>query len=281
MHSSPIFTIIAALAALASARPATGDHYTSTTSTEAAHPSSTSYSGDSGSSGAGDDSDLPPIVPVNTRANDADLIHKLTTAATARERYDLLDQPGDFVFDFMNAVEGSETEGKGGRTVASTATTFPALIGNSASMSVGFLGPCGLNTPHVHPRGTELNIIVRGRLVTNFIPENGVDAVENTMSTFQMAVFPQGAVHTEFNPDCEDAVFVAGFPSEDPGVEQVAETFFGLRSDIVQATLGGVDMIDGADLESFRDMIPGNVAAGVESCLKKCGIEKNEKRSLK
>jgi hypothetical protein len=88
-----------------------------------------------------------------------------------------------------------------------------------------------------------------------------------------MTVFPMGATHTEFNPECDDAVFVAGFASEDPGVEQVAQTLFSLRPEIVQADLG-VETINGEDIEEFRDRLPANVALGVERCLKKCGISK-------
>jgi len=33
-------------------------------------------------------------------------------------------------------------------------------------------------------------------------------------------------------------------------------------------------MVDGMDLDSFKKVIPANVALGVESCLQKCGISK-------
>ncbi|KAF5025528.1 hypothetical protein F66182_2433 [Fusarium sp. NRRL 66182] len=225
------------------------------------------------------DSVLPPVVPINTRSGDRDLIAKLITAPTQVERAKLLNQPGDYIFDFAQGT-GGEAVGKGGRSVSATALTMPALIGNGASMTVAFLGPCGMNTAHVHNRATELNIIVKGRLVTNFVLENGVRPIQNTMDTFQMAVFPQGAIHQEFNPDCEDAVFVASFDSTDPGVSQVAQNFFSLRPDVVKATLGGIKTIDGKDIESFRDMIPANIALGIDACLNKCGIKRNAKRSI-
>ena len=81
-------------------------------------------------------------------------------------------------------------------------------------------------------------------------------------------------MHTEFNPDCTDAVFVAAFPDEDPGVQQVVQTFFGLEDGIIQAALGGDGTIDGVDLDSFRSLIPANVVQGVESCLQACNISK-------
>ncbi|KAF4126003.1 Cupin 1 [Geosmithia morbida] len=223
---------------------------------------------------------LPPIVPINTRANDADFIAELRTAATAEDRAKLLDQPGDYVFDFASDSPPEVTKGKGGRSVAADAKTMPALVGLDSSMTVGFLGPCGMNTAHVHPRATELNIVVKGRLVTSFIPQNKVTAIANTMDTYQMSVFPQGAIHQEFNPDCTDAVFVAAFNDEDPGVNTVAQNFFGLGDDIVQATLGGPVSFDGADIDTFRKAIPDNIALGIDACLSKCGIQRNKKRGV-
>ncbi|KAK7416535.1 hypothetical protein QQX98_005139 [Neonectria punicea] len=228
------------------------------------------------------DAVLPKVVPVNTRSGDMDLIAKLLTAPTQVDRVSLLSEPGDYIFDFNDdgAPASSEARGAGGFSVSATAKTFPALIGNGAAMTVGFLGPCGMNTAHVHNRATELNIIVKGRLVTNFVLENGARPIENTMSTYQMAVFPKGAIHQEFNPDCEDAVFVAGFDNTDPGVSQIAQNFFRLRKDVVQSTLGGIGTLNGQDIESFREMIPANIALGIETCLDKCGLKRNEKRDI-
>lgn len=89
-----------------------------------------------------------------------------------------------------------------------------------------------------------------------------------------MTVFPQGAVHTEFNPDCTDAVFVASFPGEDPGVGQIAREYFGLEDEIVRGSSGGEIAVDGRDIKIFRSKIPANIAKGVDSCLAKCGIAK-------
>ena len=75
----------------------------------------------------------------------------------------------------------------------------------------------------------------------------------------------------EWNPTCEPAVFVAGFNSEDPGVEQDAQTLFALDPELTQADLGVVTL-NGESIEEFKDKLPVNVAQGVQSCLKKCGI---------
>lgn len=228
------------------------------------------------------DAVIPPIVPINTRAGNEELITKLMTSASAVQRFKHLDQPGDWIFDFsdVNAPFRSESKGKGGLSIAANSETMPALIGNGQSMTVAFLGPCGMNTPHVHPRATELNVVVEGRLVTNFFLENGAKPIANTLNRFQMAVFPQGSIHVEFNPTCHDTIFVAGFNNEDSGVNTVAQAFFSLRPDIVSSTLGGLKSLDGKDIESFRELIPANIALGIDACLDKCGIKRNAKRDL-
>ncbi|KAH8810638.1 spherulin-1A [Xylogone sp. PMI_703] len=202
---------------------------------------------------------------------------QLELAGTAVDRLNLL-APEEFVFDFNITHPGIVT-GAGGKTVKADRDTFPALIGTSGSMTLGFIGPCGFNTPHTHPRAAEMNIVVQGRLIGSVTPENGAAHRSHELNKFQMTVFPQGAMHTEFNPDCEPAVFVAAFPSEDPGVQQVAQTFFGLEDDLIKAALGGDLSINGAELDSFRTLIPANVANGVEECLQKCNIPLTGKRA--
>ncbi|KAI9371587.1 RmlC-like cupin domain-containing protein [Aspergillus egyptiacus] len=225
---------------------------------------------------------LPPIVPINPRSGNTELIQSLLLSPLQSDRAALLNQPGDYIFDFTpsHAPPNSTSRGAGGVSTTANAKTMPALIGNGASMTLGFLGPCGMNTAHVHNRATELNVVVQGRLVTNFVLENGAAPVQNTLSTYQMAVFPQGAIHQEFNPDCDDAVFVAGFNNADHGVSQVAQNFFSLREDVVRATLGGLQTLNGQDIESFRELIPANVALGIEACLEKCGLTRHAKRDL-
>jgi len=243
----------------------------STTSSATSAATSSSYGG---VKDANVDQMLPEKVKANPRSGDKALIESLLLAPTVKARQKLLNQPGDVIFDFTNPTDEAVAMGMGGRVVSANAETFPALIGNGGALSVAFLKGCGLNSPHVHNRATELNIPVKGRLVTSFVEENGVDAREDLLDTFNMAVFPQGAIHAEYNPDCEDAVFVAGFNNPDPGVEQVAQAFFSLRPDIVGASLNGVSMLDGQDLAAFEHLLPANVVRGVETCLKKCGLTK-------
>jgi hypothetical protein len=92
------------------------------------------------------------------------------------------------------------------------------------------------------------------------------------LQQYSATVYPQGSIHYQFNPNCEQAVFVGSFNSEDPGSSQTAQNLFALDPVIIDATLGSPSNINGADIAKFRALIPRSVALGVESCLKKCNI---------
>jgi Cupin len=191
----------------------------------------------------------------------------LLTEATEVDRVNFLNA-SEFVFDFFHPNDPASTTGSGfdGRIVTAKRDTFPPLVGAGVSMSVGFLGPCGLNTPHVHPRGTEFNIAINGTLRVGMLAENGAQFITNTVQAGQATVFPRGSIHFEQNEGCEPIIFVAAFSDEDPGTTSLANQFFSLPPDIIQAALGGVD------LQKIIPGIPKNVAFGTEDCLKRCGI---------
>jgi hypothetical protein len=215
-----------------------------------------------------------PTTAADPPASGLTLFQQLVLAPNAVERSKLLaDDQFIFQFNDPNLKEGV-TKGEGGNITRADHATFPALVGQGGAVAIGFLGPCGFNTPHVHPRAAELNLVIEGNLFANVVFENGARFIEHTIGKFGMTVFPQGAVHTEFNPDCTPSTFVASFPNEDPGVGQIAQEYFGLTSEIVKGSAGGEVTIGGEFIDAFRDKLPANVAKGVDSCLQKCGIAK-------
>jgi hypothetical protein len=140
--------------------------------------------------------------------------------------------------------------------------------------------PCGINTPHVHPRATEfLTLVSNTNLKFGYVLENGLVAagqnpeIAGTLKQYEGTVFPQGSIHFQFNDGCKPAVFVAGLNSEDPGTNQIAQGFFALNSGVVNATLGFPKEINGKNIEQFRKMIPANFAQDVDRCLAKCNTK--------
>ncbi|KAF8208538.1 RmlC-like cupin domain-containing protein [Mycena galopus ATCC 62051] len=197
------------------------------------------------------------------------LITELKDAPTAVNRINDLPEDSQFIFDFFDPAN-APAPGAGGEVVLANAASFPAVIGNGAAMAIGLLGPCGLNTPHTHPRATEMLFNVNSTTIrSGMITENNARFIMTDLKPGQMTIFPQGSIHFQLNEGCEPALFVSGLNSEDPGVLQIAQRFFGLSPDIVAATLGdlGVEEVLG-----LNDMIPDSVALGAAECLQRCGI---------
>ena len=193
----------------------------------------------------------------------------LLSAATAVDRIKLLED-ADFVFDFFSPTPDEvTTSGSDGHVVAAKRDTFPALVGNGIALSVGFLGPCGLNTPHTHPRAAEFNLAINGTVLTGMLAENEARFVMNTLNPGQATVFPRGAIHFEQNLGCDPVIFVAAFSDEDPGTSSLAPNFFSLPADVVGPTLGGLGT---KEVEGLQAEIPKNVVYGRDECLSRCGI---------
>lgn len=192
----------------------------------------------------------------------------------------VLTSDDDFKFSVVKRKTGGP--GEGGEIVAANRKTFPALTNTGVGAAVAFLNACGFNTPHVHPRATELAVVVQGKIVTSMFPENGVNFTDGTpreimteLDQFDATVFYQGSVHSQFNPTCEPAVFVAAFNSDEFGTGQVAQELFSGKDKNLTAAIFG-DQIDGADVDRLKGQISKNVARGVEECLKICNIAKRK-----
>ncbi|CVK99515.1 related to spherulin 1A precursor [Fusarium mangiferae] len=218
--------------------------------------------------------------PRNTRRGDSSkplsLTAQLRLADTAADRFALLPEDDDFVFDFNKK---QDNPGKGGELIAANRANFPALVGTGAGMAFGRIDPCGMNTLHVHPRSAELQVVTSGRLITEMVPENGVldkdgkrRVIRTELTANMMTPFYQGSIHTQFNPDCEPATFIATFATEDFGTGQIADELVSLSDDVIAATFG--QSIAGEDIDKVRQAVPESIALGVDKCLETCGLKK-------
>ena len=116
-----------------------------------------------------------------------------------------------------------ERHGHGCRSdgVSLTSPFLPSIP--SLTQDKSFIRPCGMNSPHTHPRATEFLYVVNGQMETGFIEENGARFVVNTVSEGQGTLFPKGSIHYQINLGCEPLTFVAALNNEDPGVSQIAQ----------------------------------------------------------
>lgn len=202
---------------------------------------------------------------------DPDFVRSIVTASTQLQRINLL-ADSDFIFDFNNFTTGRPglALGKDGHTIAANAGTMPALIGEGVSITLGVIGPCGMNTPHTHPRATEFNYVVNGSFTTGMFQENGARVVLGNVTAGQASLFPRGAIHFEANLGCEPAIFVAAFGDSDPGTLQIAQGLFGLPVQVIGVVLGN-DLTQ-SQITTLQSMIPANVAFGLDECVTRCGL---------
>lgn len=205
-----------------------------------------------------------------------DFINSVELAATEVDRYTLLSQmdPTHLKFDFNPAANPGVTPGYGGQVDTANRGNFPSVIGTGISAAVGFMNPCGLNTPHIHPRASEFLVLAEGSNVkTGLILENKFIVQQNTtLSQFQGTVFPEGSIHFQFNDNCHPAVFISGLSNEDPGASSIAQNFFSFDPAILDITLGFPEQIDGDNFAAFKMGIPAPFAKDLEECMVRCGM---------
>ena len=88
----------------------------------------------------------------------------------------------------------------------------------------------GANSPHTHPRATEIQIVVQGGPVyTEFIMENGASPVKNIVPIGSATIFPKGSIHFQQN--------LGKFYSLDLNAESYLKDHFRLRTDYLHRKL--------------------------------------------
>jgi len=214
---------------------------------------------------------LQVVAQTADAAKAAELVADLKKAPTQVARLQILANNNDWIFDY-NAGVGT-TRAAGGNLTVSNVANFPALFANGMALAIGDMAPCGMNTPHTHPRATEFLYLVNGNMEAGFIEENGARFVVNQLTAGQGTLFPKGSIHYQINTGCEPIKFVAALNDEDPGASQIAQRFFGLNLQVVAATLGDVGL---QEVTNIAKGIPDSMAIGVDACLTKCNLKRGQ-----
>ena len=175
-------------------------------------------------------------------------------------------KPKDFVYNLFGSQPNVVGAGGTGRRAA--IEEMPALHGLGVS-SVRFdILPCGINLPHVHPRGTELFHVLEGKFLTGFLEENSGRYIEHNLTAGEVTFFPQGLIHFEQNLECRNATFLSAFSSEDPGVLQITNRLFDINKEALSSSFNQVDTV----IDYLKVSLGTNPAKGRGECLKRCGL---------
>ncbi|XP_076888660.1 germin-like protein 9-3 [Bidens hawaiensis] len=112
------------------------------------------------------------------------------------------------------------------KSMLASMTEFPALNGQSVSLSLLRLGPGGVSAPHARPHATGLFFVLSGRFEVGFVDSSNKLYTQN-LETGDMFIFPKGLVHYQYNADRRElAVAVAAFGSASASTVSVLVTLF-------------------------------------------------------
>ncbi|KAG0583845.1 hypothetical protein KC19_3G166400 [Ceratodon purpureus] len=107
----------------------------------------------------------------------------------------------------------------------------------------------GINSPHSHPRSTEILLVARGELYVGFVDTtNKLFAV--TMREGELFVIPRGLVHFQLNVGKGPAMAFGFFNSQNPGRVQIAPGLF--TPDIKAEVLEKGFRIDGKTVDNIQ-----------------------------
>ncbi|XP_050276229.1 germin-like protein subfamily 1 member 7 isoform X3 [Quercus robur] len=100
---------------------------------------------------------------------------------------------------------------------------------NTLGISLAHLdfAPYGLNPPHIHPRGTELLVVMEGTLLVGFVTSNPNKLFTKVLNKGDVFVFPIGLIHFQFNIGQTNAIAFASLSSQNPGLITIANAVFG------------------------------------------------------
>ncbi|KAL6853437.1 hypothetical protein ACP4OV_019466 [Aristida adscensionis] len=161
---------------------------------------------------------------------------------------------GDFFSDAL-ATPGNTANAVGSAVTAANVEKLPGLNTLGVSVSRIDLAPWGVNPPHVHPRATEVIVVVEGSLDVGFVTTAN-KLYARTVCKGGVFVFPRGLVHYQKNNGNTPAVAISAFNSQLPGTQSLAEALFAASPAVPTDVLARALQIDGGLVEAIKSKFP-------------------------
>lgn len=134
--------------------------------------------------------------------------------------------------------------------------------------------PCQVNGFQFHPRATKFITVHEGILDWGYLPEIGFPyTINGSLGVLNNLLIPQGNIHYLYNSGCNATIFTSVFSSDDPGTVSIIPELFNLDKVIVNATLGYSQLLNGKDLDGFKNFIPSGVVQKIQQCLDHCNLK--------
>ena len=133
--------------------------------------------------------------------------------------------------------------------------TLPGLNTLGISMVRIDFGIGGLNPPHLHPRASEILLVLEGTLYAGFVTSNQLNSTYYTkvLKPGDAFVFPFGQIHFQLNIGKTKAVAIAALSSQYPGVTTIADALFYAKPRILPEVLAKGFQLDEKLIENLQD----------------------------
>ncbi|CAO2825906.1 unnamed protein product [Amaranthus hypochondriacus] len=132
----------------------------------------------------------------------------------------------DFVYKGFNIPGNTNDNPQQANATLVDINHFPGLNTLGVSFARVDFGPFGLNTPHWHPRGSEIFAVMEGSLYAGFVTTDN-KLWDTVINKGDVIVFPQALMHFQLNLGDTNAYAIAAFGTQNPGRVEVANTVFG------------------------------------------------------
>ncbi|GJS03624.1 putative germin-like protein 2-1 [Tanacetum coccineum] len=150
----------------------------------------------------------------------------------------------DFLFKGIREM-GNTTNAVGSNVTTVNVDIFPGLNTLGISLERIDYAPCGLNTPHYHPRATEVLTVIKGSLQVGFITTNPDNKFfTKRLKKGDVFIFPKALIHFQQNVGNGYALALSSLNSQNPGVVTIANAVFGSNPDISDDTLAKAFQVD-------------------------------------
>ncbi|KAL3727933.1 hypothetical protein ACJRO7_032645 [Eucalyptus globulus] len=135
-----------------------------------------------------------------------------------------------------------------------TQVTVDLIPGLGISLACIDYGIGGLNPPHIHPRGTEVLLVLEGTLYLGFVMSNQLNNTffEKVIHPGDVFVFPIGMIHFQLNIGKTNVVAISSLSSQNPGVITVANALFNAKPHISPEVLAKGFQVDEKLVETLQ-----------------------------
>ncbi|PIN05448.1 hypothetical protein CDL12_22013 [Handroanthus impetiginosus] len=168
--------------------------------------------------------------------------------------------PNDFSVSGLNQV-GNISSPVGSEITQVFVDRLPGLNTLGISLSRIDYAPYGLNPPHVHPRASEIFVVMEGTLYVGLItsspqnPNMRYELFAKILHPGDVYVYPRGLIHFQYNVGKGNAVAFAGFNSQNPGLITLANALFGSEPPLPSDVLAKAFQLD-EEIVKYLQSVP-------------------------